>query len=79
MAEKEEKKVPEIRFKRFSDDWEKHKLGELGNTFTGISGKTKKDFGHGNARYVTYLNVFKNPITSKSNWIKLKLIENKMK
>ena len=27
-----------------------------------MSGKTAKDFGHGNANFVTYLNVFKNPI-----------------
>ena len=26
---KEEKKVPELRFKGFHDDWEQRKLGEL--------------------------------------------------
>ncbi|SYV97223.1 Type I restriction enzyme specificity protein, partial [Mycoplasmopsis edwardii] len=39
-------------------------MSNLGKTYSGLSGKTKKDFGHGNAKYVTYLNVFKNPITS---------------
>ena len=38
------KKVPELRFKGFTDDWEERKLGEVGNTFTGLSGKTKEDF-----------------------------------
>lgn len=53
---------PKIRFKGFTDDWEQRKLGEIGNTFTGLSGKTKEDFGHGEAKFVTYMNVFSNPI-----------------
>jgi type I restriction enzyme S subunit len=39
-------------------------LGELGATFTGLSGKTKDDFGHGDAEFVTYMNVFSNPIAA---------------
>ena len=54
--------VPEIRFKGFSDAWEQRKLGEMGSTFTGLSGKTKEDFGHGDAKFITYMNVFSNPI-----------------
>ncbi|WP_260185086.1 restriction endonuclease subunit S [Lacticaseibacillus rhamnosus] len=42
--------------------WEKRKLGELGDTYSGLSGKTKEDFGHGKAKYVTYMNVFTNPV-----------------
>lgn len=53
---------PEIRFKGFTDDWEQRKLGEMGSTFTGLSGKTKEDFGHGDAKFITYMNVFSNPI-----------------
>ncbi|WP_054652671.1 hypothetical protein [Limosilactobacillus equigenerosi] len=37
-------------------------MGELGNTYTGLSGKTKDDFGHGNAQFVTYMNVYSNSI-----------------
>ena len=44
--------------------WEQRKLGEVGSTFTGLSGKSKDDFGHGNAKYVTYLNVLQNPVGS---------------
>ena len=40
-------------------------MGECGETFTGLSGKTKDDFGHGEARFVTYMNVFSNPIADK--------------
>ena len=44
--------------------WEQRKLKEIGNTFTGLSGKTKEDFGHGDAKFVTYMNVFSNPIAA---------------
>ncbi|MBE5063689.1 restriction endonuclease subunit S [Lachnospiraceae bacterium DSM 108991] len=54
--------VPEIRFSGFTDVWEQRKLGEMGSTFTGLSGKTKEDFGHGDAKFITYMNVFSNPI-----------------
>lgn len=37
-------------------------MGEIGSTFTGLSGKTKEDFGHGDARFVTYMNVYSNSI-----------------
>ena len=56
--------IPAIRFKGFSDTWEQRKLGEMGQTYTGLSGKTKDDFGHGQARFVTYMNVFSNPISN---------------
>ena len=42
--------------------WEQRKLGEIGTTYTGLSGKSKEDFGHGNAKFVTYMNVYSNPI-----------------
>ena len=56
--------APAIRFKGFSDAWEQRKLGDIGETYTGLSGKTKADFGHGQARFVTYMNVFSNPISN---------------
>ena len=43
--------------------WEQRKLGNCGTTYGGLSGKTKEDFGHGNARFVPYTNVFDNPLT----------------
>lgn len=57
-------KKPEIRFEGFTDDWEQRKLGEMGSTFTGLSGKTKEDFGHGEAKFITYMNVFSNPVAN---------------
>ena len=63
MFPRDGESVPEIRFAGFTDAWEQRKLGEVGDTFTGISGKTKEDFGHGDAKFVTYVNVFGNTIS----------------
>ena len=57
---------PRIRFKGFTEAWEQRELGKEGTTYTGLSGKTKDDFGHGNGAFVTYMNVFKNPIANPS-------------
>lgn len=43
----------------FSEEWNEYSLGNLGNTFTGLMGKTKDDFGNG-VPYITYMNIFKN-------------------
>ena len=53
-----------LLFATSSFSWEQRKLGEMGQTYTGLSGKTKDDFGHGQARFVTYMNVFSNPISN---------------
>lgn len=60
MAKNEQK--PAIRFQGFTDAWEQRKLGDVGVTYTGLSGKTKEDFGHGNGTFVTYMNVFSNTV-----------------
>lgn len=54
---------PALRFAGFEDDWKEVKLGEVGETYTGLSGKTKEDFGHGEGKFITYVNVFNNPLT----------------
>ena len=58
-------KIEEISLKILANDWEQRKLGDMGKTFGGLSGKTKDDFGHGEARFITYMNVFTNPIASR--------------
>lgn len=60
---KEKGRVPKLRFPGFTEDWEQRKLGSIGSTYTGLSGKTKEDFGHGEAQYITYLNVFQNTVS----------------
>lgn len=63
MFPKEGDSIPEIRFAGFTDAWERRKLGDVGSTYTGLAGKTKEDFGHGSGRFVTYMNVFTNPVS----------------
>lgn len=36
-------------------------LGELGDFYSGLTGKTKSDFTGGNEKFITYVNVFNNP------------------
>lgn len=50
----------------YSLSWEQRKLGEMGQTYTGLSGKTKDDFGHGSGKFITYMNVFSNPVASSN-------------
>ncbi|AZB21191.1 restriction endonuclease subunit S [Kaistella haifensis] len=40
-------------------DWEVKKLGDFGETFSGLSGKNKEDFGKGYP-YIPYKNIFQN-------------------
>lgn len=48
------------RLPGFSGKWKVIKLGELGSTFGGLTGKTKSDFGKGTARYITFMNIMMN-------------------
>ena len=52
---------PRIRFKGCKGEWERKKLGEIGAFYGGITGKSKADFANGNAKFITYMNVYKNP------------------
>jgi len=49
-----------------ANPWEQRKLGEMGSTYSGMSGKTKEDFGHGEAVYIPYLNIFQNTLSNLS-------------
>jgi len=35
-------------------------LGEIGNLYGGLTGKSKDDFSNGNAKFITYMNIFSN-------------------
>ena len=61
MFPKEGESEPRIRFNGFTEPWEQRKLGDIGTTYTGLSGKSKNDFGHGEAKYIPYINIFNNP------------------
>jgi len=48
-------------FSFFSDEWSEVKLGDFANSYSGLSGKNKDDFGTGKP-YISYMNVFSNSI-----------------
>ena len=52
--------------------WEEHLFGSLGESFGGLNGKTKKDFGEGSP-FVNYMNVFSNSKvdSSKVDYVKI--------
>ena len=50
------------RLPGFEEEWVEKKLGDIGYTYSGLTGKTKNDFGQGDAKYITFLNVLANPI-----------------
>jgi len=46
------------------DGWSEVRLGDLGYTFGGLTGKSAKDFGVGSAIFVTFMNVMSNVVLS---------------
>ena len=57
-------KIRRIIAKKMDFAWEQRELGKIGSTYTGLSGKSKADFGHGQGKFITYMNVFTNPIAN---------------
>ncbi|MBQ9789855.1 MAG: restriction endonuclease subunit S [Lentisphaeria bacterium] len=51
-----------FRLPGFSGEWKEFELNELGETYSGLAGKTAKDFECGNSFFVPYLNIFENTI-----------------
>jgi type I restriction enzyme S subunit len=47
------------RLPEFSQPWTPVILGDVGETYGGLVGKTAKDFGHGSGRYVTFTEVMR--------------------
>ena len=43
-------------------------LEELGNFYGGITGKSKEDFVDGNAKFITYKNIYSNPPLKNWYW-----------
>lgn len=61
------------RLPGFSGEWEVKRLGELGTTFGGLTGKTKTDFGDGTARYITFMNIMTNVLIDCDPFEKVRL------
>lgn len=47
----------QTRLPGFHGEWELKRLGELGWTYGGLTGKTKSDFGEGEGRYITFMSI----------------------
>ena len=59
--------APRLRVHGFTQPWQTRKLEDFGSSYGGLSGKNKDDFGHGDASFVTYKNVFLNPVADLDN------------
>jgi len=46
----------------FDGKWTRKRIGKIGYSYSGLTGKQKKHFGHGNAKYISFLNVLLNTI-----------------
>lgn len=56
------------RLPGFSGEWEVKRLGEIGSTYGGLTGKSKVDFGHGSAKYITFMNIMTNVLISRNGF-----------
>lgn len=69
----------DIRFKDENENdfpkWKKKKLGNIGNTYNGLTGKTKIDFGEGK-RYIQYKQIFDDSKIDISRCALVKIGEN---
>jgi type I restriction enzyme S subunit len=55
----------QTRLPGFKGEWVVKRLGDLGATYGGLTGKTKNDFGDGSARYITFMNVMTNVVIDR--------------
>ena len=58
----------QTRLPGFQGEWEVRRLGDLGATYGGLTGKSKADFGSGTAKYVTFMNVMTNTVIDDSTF-----------
>ena len=69
--------MPKLRFKS-NELLREVSLSEVGNFYGGLSGKTKSDFGFGDSKFITYMNVFTNTI-AKQDMCDLVMVEHNEK
>lgn len=61
----------QTRLPGFSQPWKEVKLGDIGTTYTGLSGKNKDNFGRG-SYFIPYMNIYQN---NRINPQQLELVE----
>ena len=65
----------------FEGEWKEVRLGDIGDTYSGLINKNKDDFEEGNAHYIPYMNVFSNEKVDTNNLgqVKVSVSENQTK
>ena len=58
----------QTRLPGFGGEWEVKSMKSLGQTYGGLVGKTKADFGHGQSRYIPFMNVMTDTVIDP-NWL----------
>ncbi len=58
----------QTRLPGFSGEWEVKPMKLLGQTYGGLAGKTKEDFGHGSSKYIPFMNVMTDTVIDP-NWL----------
>ena len=61
------------RLPSFTAEWKEVRLGDLGSTFGGLTGKSSKDFGDGNSSFVTFMNVMSNVVLNNQGTEKVRI------
>jgi type I restriction enzyme S subunit len=54
------------RLKGFEGEWVVKTMRQLGNVYGGLTGKSKPDFGVGNAHYIPFMNIMNGPVIDTS-------------
>ena len=55
------------RLPGFTEEWKEYRIGDMGDFYSGLSGKSKNDFENGNSKYITFLNVLSNTVIDTSS------------
>ena len=55
------------RLPGFTGEWKEYRIGDMGDFYSGLSGKSKADFENGNSKYITFLNVLSNTVVDTSS------------
>lgn len=63
----------QTRLPGFHGEWCVKTLGDLGSTFSGLTGKSKADFGEGSGRYITFMNVMTNVVIDCDTFEQVKI------
>lgn len=64
------------RLSGFTEPWTARRLAKIGNTYGGLTGKTAAHFGHGSARYITFLGVISNALIDSGSFAPVEVLVN---